>query len=287
MIVGPMAAAPLYFTCGPGVALALNAVSFLVSFVAIAAIRGRWSAAAGHAAGRSFRQDLVEGLRFFGGNATLRVVMVTACLVMLGGGCLNALDIFFLQQNLHASTHFYGVLSGAGGCGLLAGAVLGALYAERFGITRVFWLGIISLGALVLLYARLSSLGPAIAVLFAIGFPNAAVNVVLGPIIMKATPAHLLGRVAAVFHPATALSSLLSTTVAGYLASTVLRGVHFSFLGLSWGTIDLLFTATGLLILAGGLYARTRLGEQARAVRSAGKRGCRRRGKHGCARSAR
>jgi hypothetical protein len=80
---------------------------------------------------------------------------------------------------------------------------------------------------------------------------------------MKATPAHLLGRVAAVFHPATALAALLSTALAGFLASTVLRGVHFSFLGLSWGNIDLLFTGTGLLILAGGLYARARLDEQA------------------------
>jgi MFS family permease len=262
MIAGPMAAAPLYFACGPGLALVVNAVSFLVSFTAIAAIGGRWSVRAKHEPGSSYRRDLVEGLRFFGGNVTLRVVLVTACLVMLGGGCLNALDIFFLQRNLHVSTQFYGLLSGAGGCGLLFGAVLTTVYGDRFGILRVFWLGIVGLGALVLLYARLSSLGPAMVVLFAIGLPNAAVNVVIGPIIMKATPARFLGRVAAVFHPATALASLLSTALAGYLASTLLRDVRFSFLGVWWSDIDLLFTATGLLILAGGLYARARLNGQ-------------------------
>ncbi len=263
MILGPMAAAPLYFLCGPGLALTLNAVSFLVSFAAIAAIRGTWLVRAKHGRERTYRQDLVEGLRFFVGNQTLRVVLVTACLVMLGGGCLNALDIFFLQQNLHASTHFYGLLSGAGGCGLLVGAVLGAVYGDRLGIFRLFWLGFVGMGVLVLVYSRMTSLGPAVALLFAIGLPNAAVNVVLGPIIMKVTPAQFLGRVAAVFHPATALASLLSAGLAGYLASTVLHGVHFSCLGMAWSDIDILFTATGLLVLAGGLYARARLGGQA------------------------
>jgi MFS family permease len=263
MIAGPMAAAPLYFACGPGLALALNAVSFLVSFAALAPIRGTWSARPKQMQKSSYRQDLVEGLRFFGSNRTLRVVLVTACLVMLGAGCLNALDIFFLQQNLHASTQFFGLLTGAGGCGLLLGAVLTAVYGDRFGIYHLFWLGITGAGVLVLLYARLSSLGPAVAVLFAIGLPNAAVNVVIGPIIMQATPARFLGRVAAVFHPATALASLLSAAIAGWLASTVLHGVHFSFLGMRWSDIDLLFTGTGVLILAGGLHARARLGGQA------------------------
>jgi Na+/melibiose symporter-like transporter len=258
-IVGPMAAAPLYFVSGPGLALALDAVSFLCSFAAIAAIRGSWSVRAGNKTGTSYRQDLLEGLRFFAASPTLRAVLVTTCLVMLGGGCMNALDIFFLQQNLHTSTHFYGLLSGAGGCGLLVGAVLAAVYGDRLGVTRVFWLGITALGLLVLIYARLTSLGPAMVLLFVLDLPNAAVNVVLGPMIMKATPARYLGRVAAVFHPAIALASLLSAGAAGYLASTVLHGVHFSCLGMRWSDIDLLFTGTGLLILAGGLYARARL----------------------------
>jgi hypothetical protein len=39
----------------------------------------------------------------------------------------------------------------------------------------------------------------------------------------------------------------------------VLRGFHASVLGIALGPVDTVFTATGLLAVAGGLYARTNL----------------------------
>jgi MFS family permease len=262
LIVGPTIAAPVYFQLGPGGALVANALSFVASFAVIAAVRfSSPPHSVVHEPG-AYRHELLEGFRYFAGNRPLVVVVTTACLVMLGGGCLNALDIFFLGQNLHASTTLYGLMSGVSGAGLLIGAVLASMYAERIGIARVFWLGLVSVGLAVLVYARLSSFAPALVVLFFMGVPNAAVNVALGPLVLRHTPPHLVGRIAAVLHPAITLSMLLSAAAAGALASTVMRGVHFSLLGVHWTTIDLIFTWTGLIIVVGGLFARANLQDQ-------------------------
>ncbi len=58
-----------------------------------------------------------------------------------------------------------------------------------------------------------------------------------------------------VYHRCTAVKR----GAAGAIVSTVLRGFHATLLGLSLGPIDTVFTATGLLMLAGGLYAMVNL----------------------------
>jgi MFS family permease len=260
-IIGPALAAPLFFALGAGWALLLNALSFVVSFLAIQAVQLPPAPPRSPGERRSFRHELVEGLRFFLSNHVLTTVLVALVIVMLGGGALNALDIFFLTQNLHASTHLYGLLAAGGGIGALAGAILAGTCAQRFGVARTFWLSIITLGFLVLIYARLTSFAPALGVFCVIGVGSAAVNVVAGPLVMNVTPPALLGRVVSLLSPAISLASLLSIAAAGYLASTVLHGFHAQALGFDWGPIDTIFTATGLFVLAGGIYAWFKLRE--------------------------
>ena len=58
------------------------------------------------------------------------------------------------------------------------------------------------------------------------------------------------------FARAIMLTSLLATALAGYLASTTLAGFRFEVpeLGQSFGPIDTIFGAAGLLAILGGLY---------------------------------
>jgi hypothetical protein len=62
-----------------------------------------------------------------------------------------------------------------------------------------------------------------------------------------------------VFQPVVQLSSMLSVLVAGYLASTVLHGLHARVLGVHIGAIDTIFASAGILVLLSGIYARTAL----------------------------
>lgn len=56
-------------------------------------------------------------------------------------------------------------------------------------------------------------------------------------------------------------AALISSALAGWLASTVLRGLRVVLLGMVFGPVDTILMGTGLLICAGGCYAMMRLKE--------------------------
>jgi MFS family permease len=122
-----------------------------------------------------------------------------------------------------------------------------------FGEARVFSYGAALSGLSVLIYSRLGSLPPAIALFVVSGIPLAAVNVVISPLMLRATPKELIGRVATVMNPLVNLASIVSMALAGLLASTVLRHLHVVVAGVTFGRIDTIFGVSGLLMLAAGL----------------------------------
>ncbi len=266
LVAGPALAAPLYVGLGARWAILADALSFAASFLLVLRMRaprlspqgnGETDGAAVERGGLG--GEFVAGLRLVAGHRVLRTIAVSGVLALLGFGCVNALDIFFATGTLHASTALYGLLDGALGLGLLGGAVLGGLLATRLGLTRVLWLSLVALGLLIMVYARLTLFGPALGVLFLLGIPNGTLNVVIGPLLLQATPRAFVGRVEAALMSLLSLASLASIIVAGLLDGTLLRGFHARVLGLAVGPIDTIFTGAGLLALAGGLYAARNL----------------------------
>ena len=255
IVIAPAVAAPLFVAVGIRWALLIDAASFALSFLAVSALRvtPQPRDMAGRAAG--VWREFGQGLRLYATNRVLRTLIVTALIVVLGAGALNALDYFFATTNLHTPLRLYGLLGAGFGLGALVGAVLSTLFVKRLGVVRLFWFSILALGVIVLVYARLNSFGPALATLALFGLANAAVNVCIGPMVLGATPRAYVGRVSALLMPAISLASLLSIGLAGLLVSTVLRRFHATVLGVTFGPIDTVFTVTGLLTLAGGLYA--------------------------------
>lgn len=260
LIAGPPIAAVLYFAAGVQWALLLNALSFGVSFLAIWLVRpGAHAKAAYETPPPGVLRELAAGLRFTTGNRPMRTVIITVAVAMLGGGSLNALGIFFVIRNLHAAPSSYGLLDGGYGAGVLAGAILSALLAQRLDVVRLFWLSVLLLGATFLAYSRLTAFWPAFLVLLAGGVPQATINVAIAPIMLYVTPRELVGRVSAILNPTVSLASILSVVLAGVLVSTVLRGFHADLLGMRFAAVDTVFTGAGVLLVVAGLYARASL----------------------------
>ena len=158
VIIGPPLAAPLFFSFGVQWALALNALSFAVSFVAILLVHAPPAARSVQLGQKgNARAELIAGLRFVAQNRVLRTLLIAAVLAMAGAGALNALDYFFVVQNLHTSPHLYGWLSAAFGAGAIVGAILCSVYAERIGPTRLFSVGMLTIGVGMLVYSRLAT----------------------------------------------------------------------------------------------------------------------------------
>lgn len=265
ILLGPPLAAPLYVAAGAGWALGVNALSFAVSFAALFALRAP-VAVAPSPERRGIVHEFASGVRFFAGNRVLRALLVATVLTLVGSSAINALGIFFATENLDVSDRWYGTLSAASGAGVLIGALIAGRLVARVDLRRLFWSCTLAVGALLLLYARMTHLAPALIVLLVLGLPSAGVNVATGPLLLRTTPHHLVGRVSALLTPATHLAATLGTLLAGYLASTVLRDFHTSLLGLSFGRIDTIYTGSALLVLAGGLYAMLTLRGHARPM---------------------
>ncbi len=251
-IIGPPIAAPLLFAAGLQWAIVIDAASFVLSFAAIRAIRlpvkgNRPGARAG------FRAEFRAGLRFFVTCPTL-VAMITGVIVCtLGTGALNALEVFYLRDNLHAAAGWLGTFSAAIGTGAVAGALLGGWAGSRTGPARVFWLGMVAGGLLLLIYSRLTQLGPALIVVAAVGGTFGAINAAAPPIFLAVIPPDMMGRVMSVFNPLQQVANIGSLAAAGFLAGTVLHRFHANVGGITFGPIDTIFAASALLITAAGL----------------------------------
>jgi MFS family permease len=196
----------------------------------------------------------------------LVTVLVSVMIVAAGAGALNVLDVFFVTVNLHTEARYYGVLGMAFGIGSIVGAVLGGAVANRLGLSRTYWLGLVLGGALICVYARMTNFAAGVVVLALVAVPIAGVNTVVGPIVLQVTPRAFLGRVFAAVQTTLQLCTLLSVAVAGWLASSVLRGLDRTVAGVHVGTYDVIFLAAGVLMVAGGLYAMVALTGAERAA---------------------
>ena len=259
-IIGPPIAAPLLFVVGVQWALIVNSLSFVVSFLAILAVRAPHIAGSAEAAQHgTFFQDFRAGIRFFASSRVLVVILVTVILVQLGAGAINAVGVFFTIQNLHVPANLYGFMDAGFGIGAVAGAILASVFASRLGETRTFWVSLVAVGVAIMVLARMTNFGLGVVVLALVGLTIAPVNVVIGPLILHVTPRELIGRVMAVINPINALAGIISVAIAGALASTILSGFQASLLGIAFGPFDMIFTGTAVLIILGGLYAMVNL----------------------------
>jgi len=254
-IIGPPLAAPLLFTIGFQWALLLNALSYVGSYLSIRSVRLPAKAPVPTVSASGFRAEFVAGLKFFRGNRFLVALMTITVIASFGAGALNALDVFFVTQNLHTPSKLYGLMSTAEGIGAIVGSLVAAWVVARLTARRTTWLAVVLAGLFVMAYSRLTSFPVALALILVLSVPLAAMNTALTPILLANTPDGYLGRVLAVFNPINQAATMVSVVIGGWLASTALRGFHANLGGIHFGTIDTIFLATGLLILAAGIYA--------------------------------
>jgi MFS family permease len=260
-IVGPPLAAPLLFTVGLQWALVFNALSYVVSFIAIRSVRLGPDATPDQPDGprASLRTEFAAGLRFFAGSRVLVALLAIAVIGQLGMGALEALNVFFVTGNLHASSHLYGYIGTALGIGGVIGALAAGRVVQSFGARATTWIGLVVGGALLFAYSRQTAFLGGIVVLFIFAIPITMLNTALAPLLLASAPREYIGRAMAVFYPVTQLAMMLTAALSGWLASTGLRNLSGSLAGLHFGPIDTIFAASGGLVVIAGLYARVAL----------------------------
>lgn len=262
LIIGPSLAAPLYAVFGPEWAILIDAASYVVSFLTILAIREPRAVPiqAGQAAQHSepaqragFWRELLAGARFYFSNRVLVTLLIAIVVAMVGASALNTLDVFFATENLHATTAMYGFLGGAMGIGSIVGSIVFGFLAQRIGLARTLWMTMAAFGVLVAYLSRVTDYNLALGLFAVTGVLNAALNIAAGPMMMRETPNHLMGRVMSIFQPTMNLAILVGTALVGYLDGVTLRGFHVVALGQTFGAVDTIWLGGGVLMFLSGL----------------------------------
>jgi MFS family permease len=257
-IIGPPIAASLLFTVGFQWALAANAASYVVSYVAIRFLRltpGPRPPAPAGAGESSLHSEFSVGLRLFARNRFLVTLLTVTTICQCGTGAINTLNVFFVTRDLHASSHLFGLAETAMGAGFIIGALAAGRMVRWIGARALTWSGLLATGVLAAAYALQRSFPAGLAMLAIYAMPIAMLNTAVVPLLLDAAPRAYLGRVMAVFNPVNQLASMLSVVVSGWLASTVLRSFRASVAGITLNSVSLIFIVAGGLIFVSGLRA--------------------------------
>jgi DHA3 family tetracycline resistance protein-like MFS transporter len=195
---GPALGGVLVATAGPGTCFAIDAATFVVSAICIAAIRLR-PVQAEREDGRSVITDVREGLAFVRSKPWLWATLAAVALSLLAYyGPRQVLLPFRLKNELGLGAGTFGAVVAAGG----AGSMTGALAIGQFGLPRRFmtwmYLGWALATLELVLFAFAGSAWQFMGIALAGGLAETVGNVTWGTLMGSRVPPELLGRVSSV-----------------------------------------------------------------------------------------
>lgn len=216
---GPALGGALVATAGPGLGFAIDAASFAVSAVFIAAIRPRPGVPP---ASRSAIAEVREGFSYVRGTPWLWATLCASGLVIFAFfGPLQVLLPFRLKNELDVGAGTFGAVLAAGGLG----SVVAALWIGQWGLPRrlVTWMYVgWSLATLEVALFAIAELPWVFMVIAAAGgLLDTVGNVAWGTLIRSRVPPELMGRVASLDWQMSISLTPISFALAGPIAEAV------------------------------------------------------------------
>ena len=227
---GPGLGGALVQLLGAPVALAADAISFVVSGLLAARIQApeELPATEGDAA-RSTRRELAEGLRYVVHHPYFRPIMATtAASNFFGSAIWGPLLLLYGVRVLEMDAATIGLVLALGNLGVLAGAFAVRPISAVLGIGRTIAASAVLFGPVVLLVPLAPKSQPVpllVASLAVAGFGGVVFNVTIRTLVQSITPNRLLGRTTSVVRMIVWGVIPLGTLLGGALASTIgIRG---------------------------------------------------------------
>jgi len=219
---GPALAGMLFQWLTAPIAVAVNAVTYLVSAVLLARIRASEPPRDPQARRRGWVDGVVTGARTAWEEPRVRPLLVMTGVGGLFGGFFSALYIAFVLRGLGLGPALLGLGIAAGGVGSLTGSLLARSMARWIGVGPAICVGgvLSALGTMIVLLAPAEPVG-AMACLVISQLLGDAFGVV--PLILAASlrqtvlPQAVLGRVAATFRVVAGGTAVVGALVGGPL----------------------------------------------------------------------
>ncbi len=238
-IVGPAIAGLLAATVGPGVTIAIDAVTFVVSSLAILLVR-RPLRAERHEE-THLLVDIREGIRFVAHEPTLRAVLAlwTTTSVITAG--LTTALIFYITIDRGLGAGVVGLVLSAFAVGSLGGSLVAARLAFR-PVGRVMLVGALGMGATLVITAADAPVLLIVAVSLVGGILNTNVLVAYITLRTMLSPDALLGRVGATARTLSVGLMPIGALVTGVLLDAIGGSATLTLMG-------------GLLMLAAAVFS--------------------------------
>jgi MFS family permease len=224
-IGGPAVAGVLVQLLTAPIAIAANAVTYVISALFLSQIAARETVAAPEAEGASWWRDLSTGTAAIFRDRLVRPLFWMGATTPLFGSFFM-LYVPFAIRDLHLSPTLLGITIGVGGIGAMVGAALASPVSRWLGLgPAIVTMSLAGAGFTMLVPLASGSIAMATAILMTAQFCGDAVMVIV--IILAASlrqtvlPNEILGRVAAVFQAAAGLCGVIGALSAGAIASVV------------------------------------------------------------------
>jgi MFS family permease len=158
-VVGPLLAGLLVAVAPIHLVLVVDALSFLVSALAVGLVKVSFNDADSAERQRSERlqRDVVEGLRYVLGHPILRNTCLMMALVSCVGFTVYAQLVFYAKERLGASDTQVGLLYAAGSVGMIALALVASPLRRRLSFSKVMLGTLMLQGVLTVLLASTRS----------------------------------------------------------------------------------------------------------------------------------
>jgi MFS family permease len=139
--IGPLVGGILTAGAGPSAAYGINAASFLVSIALLLQIAPR-QLQSERALSRGHWSDLRDGFAAAFRSPSMRAVLVGWGIASVAAGAGTVTEIFLAKNTFNAGDFGYGLLLGAIGGGLVLGSFASGQVLTRFGVARVYGVGL-------------------------------------------------------------------------------------------------------------------------------------------------
>ncbi|MBI1764889.1 MAG: MFS transporter [Acidobacteria bacterium] len=178
---------------------------------------------------KSLLDDLMAGIKFCFTHETLAFVILAMSAAMFAISCFGPLIAIYVRDDLHANSTAFGIINALIGVGMIFGTLNMNRVPVRVSKSQLILLGLLTMGAFVLLLAAWRSLIGAGVGMFGIGLGVVFVFVSAQTLMQGQTPMEMMGRVSGSLMAALSWAQLIGLAISGSLAhATGVRALFFA-----------------------------------------------------------
>ncbi|MBE9917666.1 MFS transporter [Paenibacillus donghaensis] len=249
-LAGPILGALIYQVLGAELSFTVDGILFLAGaclLLVMAVPNSRPAMQNSTFTPAVFWKEFTEGIRFGWQNSIVQAIFSLLCIMSLGIGAINLLNIFLVVNEIGLPEQYVAWGNSVQGAGMLIGALIAGSVSKK--LKAYHWLtvwsvGIMVIGIIVLAFSWNEYIMFASRLLIGLGVT--LLNISITTLFQLEVPEKLIGRVGSVLETAPLLAMLISLSLSGYLQTLI--STRYIFLG------------SALILFAAGIAALFQLG---------------------------